>query len=169
MDAIDVLRDLANRPRRAAEALRDRLDPEVLNAHPGGHDNSVAWLLWHSGREIDAQLAPLSGADPVWSTQEFDQRFDLGPLGETHGYGHTPEQAHAIAVDDAALLLDYLGACFDALDAYLGTLDEAALDEVIDRNWQPPVTRGVRLISLIDDAAQHIAQAAYVLGMPRRD
>ena len=29
------------------------------------------------------------------------------------------------------------------------------------------MTRGVRLVSIIDDAAQHIAQAAYVCGMPR--
>jgi hypothetical protein len=43
-------------------------------------------------------------------------------------------------------------------------LTEADLDQVIDENWDPPVTRGVRLVSIIDDAAQHVGQAAYVAG-----
>ena len=39
---------------------------------------------------------------------------------------------------------------------------------MVDEQWDPPVTRGARLVSILDDAAQHIAQAAYVLGMPLR-
>ena len=35
---------------------------------------------------------------------------------------------------------------------------------VIDDSWVPPVTRGVRLISVYADALQHIGQAAYVVG-----
>ncbi|MFT4086471.1 MAG: hypothetical protein QM658_04845 [Gordonia sp. (in: high G+C Gram-positive bacteria)] len=36
--------------------------------------------------------------------------------------------------------------------------------EIIDTNWTPPVTRGVRIISIIDDAIAHIGQAAYADG-----
>jgi hypothetical protein len=39
------------------------------------------------------------------------------------------------------------------------------LSEIIDRSWTPPVTRGVRLVSMIDDAAQHVGQAAYAAGI----
>ena len=39
------------------------------------------------------------------------------------------------------------------------------LAEVIDENWDPPVTLGVRLVSVIDDDTQHIGQAAYVRGL----
>ena len=42
------------------------------------------------------------------------------------------------------------------------------LDEVIDASWDPPVTRGVRLISVVDDGIQHAGQAAYVAGIVRR-
>ncbi|KTR74037.1 aspartate/tyrosine/aromatic aminotransferase, partial [Rothia kristinae] len=50
MDAIDVLQDLAARPLQAAEGFAERLTAEKLNAHPGGQDNSIAWLLWHAAR-----------------------------------------------------------------------------------------------------------------------
>src|SRR5690625_4644522 len=67
------------------------------------------------------------------------------------------------------LLIEHLEAVTTALDPYLGTLTDDDLDDVLDEQWDPPVTRGVRLVSLLDDAAQHIGQAAYVVGMPRRD
>ena len=169
MDAIDLLRDLAPRPRDAARALAEDLTPEILAAHPGGHPNSVAWLLWHTAREMDAQLAALRGVEQVWTAQGFDARFGLGEVGDQVGYGHTAEQARSIAVDDPELLIEHLEAVTDALTAYLETLTDDDLDDVIDEQWDPPVTRGVRLISLIDDAAQHVGQAAYVVGMPRRD
>lgn len=134
----------------------------MLNEHLGGHDNSVAWLLWHTGREMDAQLADLSGQAEVWGN--FRERVGLGAAGDAVGYGHTPAQARAIVVDDAAPLLDYLDAVTEALGVYLRGLTDGDLDAVIDENWDPPTTRGVRLVSMIDDAAQHVGQAAYVLG-----
>lgn len=169
MDAIALLRDLAVRPRDAARALAGDLSPEILAAHPGGHPNSVAWLLWHTAREMDVQLAALRGDQQVWTAQGFDARFGLGEIGDQVGYGHTADQARAITIDDPALLIEHLEAVTAALDTYLGTLTDEDLDDVIDEQWDPPVTRGVRLISLIDDAAQHVGQAAYVVGMPRRD
>ena len=169
MDAIDLLRDLAPRPRDAARALAADLTPEILAAHPGGHPNSVAWLLWHTAREMDAQLAALRGVEQVWTAQGFDARFGLGEVGDQVGYGHTADQARSITVDDPELLIEHLEAVTDALTAYLETLADDDLDDVIDEQWDPPVTRGVRLISLIDDAAQHVGQAAYVVGMSRLD
>src|SRR5690625_5722914 len=65
MDATALLRDLATRPRDAARALARDLSPEILAAHPGGHPNSVAWLLWHAARAMDAQLAPMPGEEQV--------------------------------------------------------------------------------------------------------
>ncbi|WP_193105077.1 DinB family protein [Brachybacterium sp. FME24] len=169
MDALDILRDLVSRPRDAAERLRRRLNPVSLNARPGGHDNSVAWLLWHSGREIDVQLAALTGQEQLWTAQGYAARFDLGPEGDSVGYGHTPEQARRILVEDADLLLGYLDAAFGAVDDYLSRLTADELDDVVDEQWDPPVTRGARLVSLVDDAVQHVAQAAFSLGMPERD
>ena len=165
MDARDVLREAASRPATEAKALVDTLPAGVLNAHAGGHTNSIAWLLWHAGRQMDVQLAQLNGEPQVWHRQGFDSRFNLGELGDTVGYGHTAEQARAVVVEDTALLVEYLGATTAALSEYIAGLSEADLDDVIDTSWTPHVTRGVRLVSMIDDAAQHVGQAAYAAGI----
>lgn len=162
MDAQEIFTALSRMPLSAAQNL-PRLTAEQLNAHPGGHPNSIAWLLWHSGREVDAQLAQLTGQEELW--QNFAARFNLGELGAGMGYGHSAEQAASIKVRDQALLLEYLEATLSALGVYAISLTPAQLDEVIDRSWEPAVTRGVRLISIIDDAVAHVAQAAYAAGM----
>ena len=165
MDARDVLREAASRPATEAKALVNTLPAGALNAHAGGHTNSIAWLLWHAGRQMDVQLAQLNGEPQVWHSQGFNSRFNLGELGDTVGYGHTAEQARAVVVEDAALLVEYLGATTAALSEYIAGLSEADLDDVIDTSWTPHVTRGVRLVSMIDDAAQHVGQAAYAAGI----
>ena len=165
MNTHDILRDAASRPGIEAAVAVKGLSAEALNAHPGGHPNSIAWLLWHAGRQMDMQLSTLNGQPQVWEAQGFRERFNLGELGDTIGYGHTPEQARSIVVADSALLVEYLVATGEALAAYAQTLSEADLSEVIDRSWTPAVTRGVRLVSLIDDAAQHVGQAAYAAGI----
>lgn len=164
MDALDVLSESAMRPLQAAEMLREKLTPQVLNAHTAGHPNTVAWLLWHIGREIDIQVSDLTGGDQVWVRNGFNNRFDLGELGDTLGYGHSADEAAAIKIDDGDLLLEYLEASTEMLIHYINSLSEDELDHVIDHNWDPPVTRGIRLVSIIDDAAQHVGQAAYAVG-----
>ena len=114
---------------------------------------------------MDVQLAQLNGEPQVWETRGFRERFNLGELGDTMGYGHTAEQARAVVVEDAALLVEYLSATAAALSEYIAGLSEADLDDVIDTSWTPHVTRGVRLVSMIDDAAQHVGQAAYAAGI----
>lgn len=168
MRALDILIDAAHRPRQHAARFARELDPSTLNARVGGHDNSIAWLLWHTGREIDAQVAQLAGSEERWATEDFAMRTGLGERGGSVGYGHSPEEARAIVVDDAGLLLDYLDAATESLITYLESLEDSDLDDVIDESWDPPVTRGVRLMSIIDDAAQHIGQAAYAAGAPSR-
>ena len=159
MKTHDILRDAASRPGIEAAVAIKGLSAEALNAHPGGHPNSIAWLLWHAGRQMDMQLSAFSGQPQVWETQGFRERFNLGELG------HTAEQARSIVVEDSALLVEYLVATGEALADYAQTLSEADLSEIIDRSWTPAVTRGVRLVSMIDDAAQHVGQAAYVAGI----
>src|SRR5690625_2386695 len=148
MHAIDPLRAPAPPPRAARRALAAGPSPAILAAHPGGHPYSAACLPWHPAREMDAQLAALRGVEQVWTAQGFDARFGLGEVGDQVGYGHTADQARSITVDDPELLIEHLEAVTDALTAYLETLTDDDLDDVIDEQWDPPVTRGVRLISV---------------------
>ena len=39
------------------------------------------------------------------------------------------------------------------------------MDRVIDTHWDPPVTVGVRLVSVVNDTTQHVGQMAYVRGL----
>lgn len=167
MDALDILSEAAKRPFEAADRLRPHLTSEVLNGHPAGHPNSVAWLLWHTGREIDMQVATLTGGGEVWKRSNYDERLKLGEIGATLGFGHSDNEARAIETDDAEALLQYLEESSESLIHYINSLSEDELDHVIDSDWDPPVTRGVRLVSIIDDAAQHIGQAAYAVGALR--
>ena len=48
---------------------------------------------------------------------------------------------------------------------WLAELDEKALDQIVDERWDPPVTLGVRLISVLSDDLQHAGQAAFVRGV----
>ena len=45
---------------------------------------------------------------------------------------------------------------------------DADLDRVVDKRWTPPVTLGVRLVSVLDDDMQHVGQAAFVRGIVLR-
>jgi len=55
-----------------------------------------------------------------------------------------------------------------ATSAFLATLVDDDLDRVVDRRWDPPVTAGVRLVSVVADDLQHVGQAAYLRGLVQR-
>lgn len=165
MHAIDILIDAHARTMHACHGVLEGLDPEGANWRPGGVHNSISWLVWHIAREQDAQIAALAGRDQVWLASGWVDRFALDLPRESMGYGHTPDEVGKVVVADVTLLTGYLNAAADATVAYLRALDAATLDEIVDSRWDPPVTRGVRLVSIIDDAAQHAGQAAYVRGL----
>jgi hypothetical protein len=48
---------------------------------------------------------------------------------------------------------------------FLRGLSDEDLDRVVDTRWDPPVTLGVRLVSVLSDDLQHLGQAAYVRGL----
>ena len=70
-----------------------------------------------------------------------------------------------VRADSAADLLAYSDAVHERTTAFLGGLSPADLDRIVDPNWDPPVSLGVRLISVADDCLQHLGQAAYVRGI----
>jgi hypothetical protein len=65
-------------------------------------------------------------------------------------------------------LLEYLDAVAARTRTMFEALEPAELDRVVDRRWDPPVTLGVRLVSIADDSLQHAGQAAYVRGLLER-
>jgi hypothetical protein len=71
----------------------------------------------------------------------------------------------AVQPVSAEAALAYLDAVAERTRDVLAGYGDDDLDEIIDRNWDPPVTLGVRLVSVADDGLQHVGQAAYLRGL----
>jgi hypothetical protein len=164
MTPADVYIDFFERVLENGTAVVGGLDDDQLAHRPTPDANSIAWLVWHAARVQDAQIADVAGSEQVWKTQGWVDRFGLDLDPEDHGYGHTSEQVGKVRAS-GDLLADYLRAAHEATLAYLRTVTEEDLDRIVDERWDPPVTLGVRLVSIADDDAQHVGQAAYLRGL----
>jgi uncharacterized damage-inducible protein DinB len=140
------------------------LSPEQLAYRPSPDANSIAWLAWHLARIQDSHIAEVAGTEQVWTAEGWADRFDLPFATSATGYGFTSEQVAQVRVESAGLLLSYAAAVHARTAGFLRGLTDNDLDRVVDENWDPPVTLGVRLVSVLDDDLQHVGQAAYVRG-----
>ena len=70
--------------------------------------------------------------------------------------------------DDPSTLIGYHEAVHERTLSYLEAVDADELDRIIDYRWDPPVTVGVRLVSVINDGMQHVGQANYLRGLLER-
>ncbi len=164
--ARELLRDSFTRIIEHVQDITDDLTDEVSFFRPTATANSIAWLVWHSARIQDAQVADIAGTEQVWFTGGWVDQFDLDLPRDAHGYGHTPEEVGKVRVP-ADLLAGYYHAVHKATLEYIASVTTEELARVVDKNWNPPVTASVRLVSVIDDCAQHLGQAAYVRGIAR--
>jgi uncharacterized damage-inducible protein DinB len=165
VDAIAVLQEGFSRVPDLVDGAVADLDASQLATLPEGVGNSVGWLVWHLTRVEDAQVAEVAGRDQLWVAEGWAERFGMAPDPGNHGYGHSLEQVAAVRPESGELLVDHLAAVHARTVEYLDTLAEDDLDRIVDDNWDPPVTLGVRLVSVVDDEVQHAGQAAYVRGL----
>ena len=164
--ATDLLLDAYSRIQEAvhragaglsADDLAVRLDPDA---------NSIGWLLWHLARVQDDHIAGVAGHEELWTAEGWQGRFDL-PV-EGIGYGHSSEQVGAVRGFSAELALAYYDAVHQRTVEFLQGLDDEDLGRVVDEDWDPPVTLGVRLVSVVDDCLEHAGQAAFIRGVLER-
>jgi hypothetical protein len=155
---------------RVGEVLRravDGLSVDQLTYRPDPAANTIAWLAWHSGRGQDAQIADAAGVEQVWTAQGWAGRFALPFDDSASGYGQSADEVAQVRTT-GDLLLGYYSAVAAATEEYLKRLSAADLDVVVDERWDPPVTLGVRLVSIVGDSLQHAGQASYVRGLLER-
>jgi len=164
MKTSEVLIDAHSRIQEVLHDVVAGLDDKTLATRPGDTANSIAWLVWHLTRVQDDHLADAGGYEQVYTADGWHGRLGL-PLGPADtGYAHTPEQVALVQLS-ADQLLGYYDAVHARTVEFLKTVTDDGLDRIVDRRWTPPVTLGVRLVSVIDDCAQHAGQAAYVKGL----
>lgn len=159
-----LLTDLLGRIQEHVHDLLDGAGEEQLLGRPAPGANHIAWLLWHLTRVQDDHLAGLDdGFDQVW-TEGWADGFALPfEIGDT-GYGHDAAEVAQVRAS-AELLRGYHDAVHDRSVLIVQGLEDEDFDRVVDERWDPPVTLGVRLVSVLDDCLQHCGQAAYVRGL----
>lgn len=164
MTPADVLIDALSRVADGVEGLLDGLTEEDLAHRPVPVANSMAWLVWHLARVQDDHVAGVAGSEQVYVVGGYADRFDLPFDVSAIGYGHSTEDVAQVRAP-GDLLLDYVRAVHARSVEWLSEVSADDLDRVVDANWDPPVTLGVRLVSVTNDCAQHLGQASYIKGL----
>jgi hypothetical protein len=141
------------------------LDPAWLTVPVIPGTNPIGWLLWHLARVQDAQVADAFGGEQVWVADGWAERLGLDPDPGNTGYGHRADDVAAIRPASLDALVGYHRAVSARTREHLAGVTADELDRVVDKRWDPPVTLGVRLISVADDDIQHAGQAAYLKGL----
>lgn len=147
--------------RDVVEGLR----AEKLVERPGPEANTIGWLCWHLTRVQDHHVAELMESEQVWTVGDWASRFGLEPDPSNTGYGHSPAEVGRVRPDGDDAIVGYLDAVQSRTVTFLEGLGDDDLDRIVDRRWDPPVTMGVRLVSIADDSLQHVGQAAYLKGL----
>jgi uncharacterized damage-inducible protein DinB len=168
MTSAELLVDTFGRIREVVHRVVDGLTPEQLAFRVDPEANSIAWLVWHLTRIQDDHVADAAQAEQVWTSEGWVERFGLPFHPRATGYGHRADDVAAVQMDSGELLVGYHDAVHQQTTRYLRQLTDADLGRVVDRSWDPPVTLGVRLVSVIADDLQHAGQAAFVRGILQR-
>ncbi|WP_103501538.1 MULTISPECIES: DinB family protein [Streptomyces] len=167
MDAKQILTDGFGRIREVVHDVVDDLPQEHLNTRPAEGANPIGWLVWHLTRVQDDHVADAAGTEQVWNTQGWAERFGLALPETDTGYGHGAAEVEAVRVTSGDLLTGYYDAVHERTLDFVSGLRARDLEEIVDASWDPPVTLGVRLVSVLGDDLEHAGQAAYVRGMLR--
>ncbi len=167
MKTTDLLLDAFGRIAEEVADTVEGLSEDQLAFRPGPGANSIAWLVWHLTRVQDNHVAEAAGEPELWLEDGWVDRFGLSLDPADTGYGHSVDDVAKVHAS-AELLTGYADAVGERTRRYLASLDDEALDRVVDERWDPPVTLGVRLVSVIGDDMAHLGQAQYVRGLQQR-
>jgi Protein of unknown function (DUF664) len=163
----EILRDAFERVREQVQEICNVVSPEQARYRPDPEANSISWLIWHLTRIQDDHMCGLSGDEQAWTRDGWYERFGLPFQPDVHGYGHSSDEVAMVQVSPD-LLAGYHAAVNEITRRYVDTVTASDLARVVDRSWDPPVTAGVRLVSVIGDCMAHLGQADYVRGLAER-
>jgi len=165
MTSSELLVDAFGRIRATVHEAVRGLTPEQLAVRLDADANSIAWLVWHLTRIQDDHIAAVADVEQVWTSAGWVERFALPFDPWATGYAHSSADVAAVTVESGDLLVGYYDAVHEQTIRFVERITDADLDRIVDDSWDPPVTLGVRLVSVINDNTQHAGQAAYVHGI----
>lgn len=160
----DLLADAFGRVREVVHEVLDHVPAEHLDVRVDPEANPIGWLVWHLARVQDDHVADVAGRAQVWTEDGWSVRFGLDLPVEDIGYGHSSDDVARVRGLSTELLTGYVDAVHARTLEFIRSLTDDDLARVVDERWDPPVTLGVRLVSVISDDLQHAGQAAYLAG-----
>ncbi len=164
MNIAELLTDGFDRVHGEVHEAVDGLSEDQLAWRVTPDANSIAWLVWHLTRVQDDHVSEVADVPQTWVADGWAGRFALPFAEDATGYGHDSDDVGGVRAS-ADLLAGYFDAVYARTLAYVATLTDPDLDRVVDNRWDPPVTLGVRLVSVLDDDIQHAGQALFVRGI----
>lgn len=162
MTPFELLADAFDRVQEGVDAVLDGLSDDDLRHRPTPDANPIGWLVWHLARVQDDHVADIADDEQVYGA--FVERFDLPYDDDAIGFGQSSGEVGAFSAP-AGLLGEYAASVHERTLDVLRSLEPADLERVVDERWDPPVTLGARLVSVVNDDTQHVGQAAYVKGL----
>ncbi len=147
----------------------DGLTAEELAWAPQAGAMSIGFLVWHYGRTMDRWIRFRAQGEPQRWEQGWAARFDRLPADPNDtGYGFGERQLRDFQLPAAPFLLEYASAGKNEAMAFLGGLDDAALEtSVIDNPRGGKINLAAMFQQLIWECNQHGGQMAYLRGMLR--
>lgn len=166
MSVSDLLADGFDRIRQVVHAVLDGLSLDDLTFRVDPQANSIGWLIWHLTRVQDDHVAGAARLQQVWP-EGWQQRAGLPYPPMELGYGQDPADISLLRLP-AEFLAGYHDATYAQTMSVVRGLRDADLSRIVDRSFSPPVTLGVRLVSVLADDLQHAGQAAFLRGIVER-
>jgi hypothetical protein len=168
MESRDLLLTAYDNIETVVRRALDGIDPALLTVRIDPEANTIAWLVWHLTRVQDDHVAEVAGTAQAYTEAGWADRFALPFDPSAIGYGFSSDDVGKTDITDPQLLLDYHADVHRRTADFIRTLSPADLDRIVDERWDPPVTLGVRLVSVIGDDLQHAGQAALLRGFLER-
>ena len=165
MESRELLLNAFDNIEQAVRGAVEGIEPDLLTARVNPGANTIAWLVWHLTRIQDDHVAEVAGRPQAYRDAGWADRFGLPFAVGATGYGFSSADVDATRISDPDLLLGYHAEVHRRTAEFLSGLSGSDLDRIVDERWDPPVTLGVRLVSVVSDDLQHAGQAAFLRGI----
>jgi len=148
--------------KRALEGLTRE---ELMQQPAGPESNPIGWLAWHLTRVQDGYGSRIAGAEQVWRSQKWYEKFGL----EETPPSYKPETVGSFDPISAELLLAYYEAVKVATVSHIASLSPQSWERHLPQTDppRPPQTVADGVAIITSDNVQHIGQIAYVRGLSK--
>ena len=140
---------LRNQHSMIDEAVRE-LTPEQLHwVPPNTKANHIAFTLWHYVRTEDnvVQFILQDRKPTVWIEGGYWERFGLDRVAQ--GTGMSTEDANALRLPPVDQWLAYQKAVWEASDAYLSSVEDEALERMVNIRPLPEMPARQALATIV--------------------